>query len=75
MATMTLAIPRDLKQEMDTFPIINWSAVAREAFEEKIKVLRLLESITKDSRLTEKGILELGAKIKAGIAKAHEKKA
>lgn len=75
MATMTLAVPRDLKREMDNFSIINWSAVAREAFEEKIKALRLLESITKDSRLTEKDILELGAKIKAGIARAHEKRA
>ena len=75
MATMTLAIPDDLKKEMDKFSIINWSAVAREAFVERISKLRLLESITKDSKLTEKDIEELSEKIKAGIAKAHEKRA
>ena len=37
--------------------------------------LKLLESITKDSKLSEKDIEELGDKIKAGIAKAHEKRA
>lgn len=70
---MTLAIPSDLKREMDKFEIVNWSAVAREAIAKKINALKLLESITKDSRLSEKDIEELGAKIKAGIAKAHEK--
>ncbi len=71
---MTLAVPDDLKRSMDRFSIINWSAVAREAFVEKINSLKLLETITKDSKLTEKDIEELGAKIKAGIAKAHELK-
>ena len=37
MATMTLAVPDELKEEMDKMKIINWSAVAREAFQEKIK--------------------------------------
>ena len=72
MATMTLAVPDELKEEMDKMKIINWSAVAREAFEEKIHKLKLLESLTKDSKLTEKDVEELGAKIKEGIAKAHE---
>lgn len=71
---MTLAIPDDLKREMDKLSIINWSAVARQAIADKINALKLLESITKDSKLTEKDVLELGAKIKAGIARAHEKK-
>ncbi len=72
MATMTLAVPDELKDEMDKLKIINWSAVAREAFEEKIQKLRLLESLTKGSKLTEMDIEELGSKIKAGSAKAHE---
>ncbi len=72
---MTMAIPDDLKRQMDKFSIINWSAVAREAFKEKINKLRLLEALTKDSKLTEKDIQELGKKIKIGIARAHEKKA
>ncbi len=71
MATMTLAVPEDLKAEMDKMKIINWIAVAREAFEEKIQKLKLLESLTKNSRLTEKDVEEISAKIKKGIAKAH----
>ena len=75
MATMTLAVPEDLKKEMDKFSIINWSAVAREAFAERIKKLRLLESITMDSRLSEADVEKLGRKLKQRIATAHEKKA
>jgi len=71
MATMTLAVPDELKEEMDKMKIINWSAVAREAFQEKIQKLRLLESLTKNSKLTEEDVEELSAKIKRGIAKAH----
>jgi hypothetical protein len=75
MATMTLAIPEYLEREMGKFGIINWSAVAREAIAKKISALKLLESITKDSRLSEKDIEEIGTKIKAGVARAHEKRA
>ena len=74
MATMTLAIPDELKQEMEKCKIINWSAVAREAIESRVNSLKLLNSITQDSKLSEKDIRELGAKIKAGIARAHEKR-
>lgn len=72
MATMTLAVPEDLKEQMDKMKIINWSAVAREAFEEKIHKLKLLETLTKDSKLTEKDVEEISVKIKKGIKKAHE---
>ncbi len=74
MATITLSVPDELKKEMEKFKIINWSAVAREAFVEKINKLKLLEALTKDSKLTKKDIEELGKKIKKGIVKAHEKK-
>ncbi|MFH0714901.1 MAG: hypothetical protein V1847_04210 [Candidatus Diapherotrites archaeon] len=74
MVTMTLSVSEELKQEMDKFSIINWSAVAREAFVEKIQALKMLESITKDSRLTEKDAEELGKKIKRGIAKWHNER-
>ncbi len=75
LATMTLAIPDDLKREMDKCTFINWSAVARDAIATQINSLKLVESITKNSKLTEKDIEEIGAQIKKGIARAHEKKA
>ncbi len=73
MSTMTLAVPSDLKQEMKRFPIINWSEVARQSFEQRLRELKLLESITKDSKLTEKDVQTLGAQIKRAIARQHEK--
>lgn len=72
MVNMTLSVPHDLKLQMDEFPVINWSEVAREAFAEKIRELGLLKSITAKSRLTEKDVMELAKKINAAVAKRHE---
>ena len=71
MVNVTFAVPTDLKQEMDCFPIINWSEVARQAFREKLGELELLKKITSKSKLTEKDALELGRKINASITKKH----
>jgi hypothetical protein len=71
MVNVTFAVPTDLKREMDGFPIINWSEVARQAFREKLGELELLKKITSKSKLTEKDALELGRKINASITKKH----
>src|SRR3989344_5713898 len=39
MTTMTLAVPSELKHKMETFPEMNWSEVARQAFMQRIKDL------------------------------------
>jgi len=65
MATMTLSLPNELKKRMDELEIINWSAVARGAFEEKIREFLLLKKITDKSTLTEKDALELGKTVRA----------
>ena len=31
MVTMTLSVPEELKERMETYPEINWSEVARQA--------------------------------------------
>ena len=36
MVNITLAVPNDMKRRMDSFAEINWSAVARQAFQEKM---------------------------------------
>jgi len=74
MSTMTLAVPSDMRKEMDRFPVINWSEVARQAFLQRIKELELLESITKGSKLTNKDVEELSHKIKHAITKRHDKR-
>ncbi len=74
MANITITIPDDLKHSLDRFDEINWSAVARNAFMEKISKLLILEKLASKSRLTEKDAIELGRKIKAGMWERHYKK-
>lgn len=71
VATMTLSLPNELKKRMDELEIINWSAVAREAFEEKIREFLLLKKIAAKSKLTEKDAIELGQRVNAGVAERH----
>jgi hypothetical protein len=68
MTTMTLAIPTDLKHKLDEFPEINWSAVARQAFMEKIKDLELLRQFKAESKMTDEKALELGKKLRRQVA-------
>ena len=71
MVNMTLAIPDNLSEVMKKHTEIKWSEVARKAIAEKAKVLELMDAIMKKSTLTEKDAMEIGAKIKKGIAKRH----
>ncbi len=64
MPTITLAVPEELKYEMDKSKFINWSEIAREAIREKVNQLRILDSIAKKSKLTKKDAIEIGRKIK-----------
>jgi hypothetical protein len=74
MANLTITVPGDLKKQMEEFNEINWSAVARSAFAEKISKLLLLEKIASKSKLTEKQAVELGRKINKSIWEKHYKK-
>lgn len=71
MVSITLSVPEELKHEMDLFPEINWSAVAREAIKSKIKMLEKFKEFTKDSILTEEDALDLGRKVSEKAAKRH----
>lgn len=73
MPIITLSIPSDLKAEMDKFKFINWSEVAREAIQEKIAQLAVLNAITAKSKLTEKDALEIGRKINKSVHERFEK--
>lgn len=71
MTNMTLAIPEDLKKIMDRYPDIKWSEVARRAIWEKARKLELMDALAAKSELTEQDALEIGRKIRHGIAKRH----
>jgi Arc/MetJ-type ribon-helix-helix transcriptional regulator len=63
VVNMTLAIPSELKKEMDELRFVNWSEVARDAFKAKISEWQLFQSILKKSKLTQKDADEISRKI------------
>ncbi len=69
MVSMTLAIPKELKKEMELYPEINWSAVAREAIKRKIQILQEMNNVLSKSKLTEEDALYFGKKITKKAAK------
>ncbi len=69
MGTLSVSVPDELREKMIKLDEINWSAVARRAFEEKVKEIELLKKIASKSKLTEKDALEIGRKINEGMAK------
>ncbi len=71
MTNMTLAVPEDLHRTMQKHKEIKWSEVARQAIMEKARKLELMDKLLAKSELTEEDALELGRKIKHGIAKKH----
>ena len=73
MVTITLSVPEELKMEMDKTKFINWSAVAREAIRVKVSQLKILNSIAKKSKLTEKDTIDIGRKIKKSMHERYKK--
>jgi hypothetical protein len=76
MVNITLSIPEEIKQKMDKFIWLNWSALAREAFVKRIQQLEVLEKFEKDfenSKITDKDCLELGKKIKESMSRKYNK--
>lgn len=73
MPTLTLAIPKELKSEMDSLPELNWSEIARRAISKEVKEYKLFKSIVDKSKLTEKDALELGRKVNKSLHERYEK--
>jgi hypothetical protein len=75
-ATIKLFLPKKLLKEIKKFKEIKLEKEISEFLEKKVQELKLakLEEITKNSKLTDKDIEELGAKIKKGIAKWHNER-
>ncbi|MDI3544563.1 MAG: hypothetical protein PWQ28_844 [Candidatus Woesearchaeota archaeon] len=71
MSNITLSIPDELREEMQKLKIINWSAVAREAFLQKIEDIKFLEEFKSKSKLTDKDALRLGRKVNERLSKRY----
>lgn len=75
MVSITLSVPKELKQKMDKFEWLNWSALAREAFLNRMKQLEILDKFEKDfekSKLTDEDCLKLGRELRQAISEKHE---
>src|SRR5439155_5784384 len=53
MPNVTVAVPEELKKKMEHVPDVNWSEVARQAFEETIRRKQMREAAKSTDRLRE----------------------
>lgn len=75
MTTLTLSVPTELKQKMDSFPEMNWSEVARQAFLQKIEDLDFLKTFKEKSKLTEADALKIGKEVSRAVSNRLRKMA
>jgi hypothetical protein len=73
MTEIKINVPTELKSQMDEFPEIDWSLVARAAIKRTLQQLRELKQFTSESELTEEDAIELGAKVSKNLAKRYQK--
>ena len=52
MVNITLSLSKKMKEEMEKFPEINWSEVARSSIKKKLGQLKFMEAFLKDSTFT-----------------------
>ena len=72
MVNVTFAVPEELHEIMKRHPEIKWSEIARKAMWEYARKLELMERIVNESQLSEKDVLELDKKVKAGLRRRYE---
>lgn len=69
MTTLTLAVPDEIKKKMESFPEMNWSEVARQAFMQKIEDMEFLRKFREKSRLSEADAFKLGKEVSNKLRK------
>jgi predicted lactoylglutathione lyase len=76
MPSITVNVDDELKERMESHPEINWSEVTRQAIEEKIEALEVMNELTSESELTENDVQEIADKInKSGRKRVDEESA
>jgi len=71
MTTMNVSIPTELKREMEKYKDVDWSAIARIAFQRKLDDLRFLKEFTSDSEITDEDAERLGRDITSELARHY----
>ena len=72
MPSITVNIDDDLKDQMERHPEINWSEVTRQAIQEKIEALEVMDELTSGSELTESDVADIADKINESARKRVE---
>jgi uncharacterized protein YktA (UPF0223 family) len=72
MPTLTLAIPEDLKKDMETMPELNWSEIARKAIQEQAAAYKRFKAIVAKSKLEEKDARAIAASINESMYKKYK---
>ena len=76
-AEVRFRVPIGLKEEMEKFPEVEWSEIAKETFLQEVKrqvLLRKLDKIFEHTELTDEDALRLGEEVKeAGYKELKEK--
>ena len=75
MTTLTLAVPDKMKKKLDSFPEMNWSEVARQAFLQKIEDMEFLRKFKEKSKITETDALRLGKEVSKEVSNKLRKMA
>jgi len=73
LTNITLSIPRELKKEMEKFPEINWSEVARDSIKKKIAQLSFLKGFRMDSGITPEEALKLGQEVNQLLVRRYKR--
>ncbi|WP_435074689.1 hypothetical protein [Halorubrum sp. HHNYT27] len=63
MPSITVNVDDDLKDQMERHPEINWSEVTRQAIQEKIEALEVMDELTSGSELTQSDVADIADKI------------
>lgn len=74
MPTITVNVDDDLKKRMEKHPEINWSEVTRQAIQEKIETLEVMDELTSSSKITESDVAEIADKINEDARKRVEER-
>ncbi|MBR9704372.1 hypothetical protein GOV12_03095 [Candidatus Pacearchaeota archaeon] len=74
MVNITLSMPEDIKKDMEKFPEINWSVIARKAIINRIILLKKFKEFSKDSTITNKDSIRLGREVNKTVSKKYSKK-
>ncbi|HIG97084.1 MAG TPA: hypothetical protein HA230_01940 [Candidatus Aenigmarchaeota archaeon] len=69
MATLSVSVSDSMKEKMERMEEINWSAVARKAFEEKLEQVEFMRNIGNKSKLSKKDVEEISNKINRSVSK------